>query len=263
MPQSSISGKIVLATRNKGKIHELETLLACFQQGSLAPPPPVGPSAQGKAGSPASSAPGLNPAADGIGRGVQGLQILGLDEFPELGEVEESGSSFEENALLKARYACAATGLPALADDSGLEVEALNGEPGVYSARFYLKQAARSGAAPPGQAHRNKDAANLACLLERMRHIPEGARQARFCCAVAAVAPKGGFITAFGVWPGVIALKPSGSHGFGYDPVFFDQELNLTAAEMPPEVKNSRSHRHMALQNLLRLWPDFWAKMSA
>jgi XTP/dITP diphosphohydrolase len=261
-----MSGKIVLATRNRGKLHELKNLFFSFQRSFLDAPPALShteDSPSGKALAPAFSASGLNPAEEGADCVLRGLQILSLDDFPELAEAEESGSSFEENALLKARHACAATGLPALADDSGLEVDALDGEPGVYSARFYLKQAARSGTAPQEQAHPGKDAANLACLLERMRHVPEGERQARFCCAVAAVAPKGDFISAFGVWPGVIALKPSGNCGFGYDPVFFDPELNLTAAEMLPEVKNSRSHRHMALQNLLRLWPDFWAGISA
>jgi XTP/dITP diphosphohydrolase len=192
------------------------------------------------------------------------LRVLGLDEFPELKEIEETGSTFTENALLKARHACAATGLVALADDSGLEVDALNGEPGVYSARFYLKRPLRGDAArnPPKQEAADKDAANIACLLERMKNIPEGRRQARFCCAIAAVAPAGGFITAFGAWPGIIAREPAGKYGFGYDPVFWDPKLKLTAGQIDPKVKNSRSHRCLALQNLLRLWPGFWAEVS-
>jgi XTP/dITP diphosphohydrolase len=215
--------QILLATRNKNKAGELETLLAGFK-----------------------------------------LRVLGLDEFPELKEIEETGSTFTENALLKARYACSATGLVALADDSGLEVDALNGEPGIYSARFYLKNPARNAAAqnPPEQKTTDKDAANIACLLERMKNIPEGQRQARFCCAIAAAAPAGGFITAFGAWPGVIAHEPVGKCGFGYDPVFWDPKLKRTAGQIAPAVKNSRSHRYLALQNLLRLWPDFWAGVS-
>ncbi|MDR1241925.1 MAG: RdgB/HAM1 family non-canonical purine NTP pyrophosphatase [Deltaproteobacteria bacterium] len=214
---------ILLATRNKNKAAELETILSGFS-----------------------------------------LRVLGLDEFPELKEIEETGSSFAENALLKARHACAATGMVTLADDSGLEVEALNGEPGVYSARFYLKHPGCGGAAqnPPERKATDKDAANIACLLERMKNIPEGRRQARFCCAIAAVAPPGGLITAFGAWPGMIALAPAGKYGFGYDPVFWDPELQLTAGQIAPKVKNSRSHRYRALQNLLRLWPGFWAEVS-
>jgi XTP/dITP diphosphohydrolase len=215
--------RILLATRNKNKAGELETILAGFN-----------------------------------------LRVLGLDAFPGLEEIEETGSGFTENALLKARYACNATGLVALADDSGLEVEALHGEPGVYSARFYLKNPKRKGVGQnsPEREPTDKDAANIACLLERMKNIPEARRQARFCCAIAAVAPAGGLITAFGAWPGVIAREPAGKYGFGYDPVFFDPELKLTAGQITPEVKNARSHRYLALQNLLRIWPDFWAEVS-
>jgi XTP/dITP diphosphohydrolase len=215
--------QIILATRNQGKLHEFEALLSGFP-----------------------------------------LQILTPDKFPELGEVEETGRTFEENALLKARYTCKATGLPALADDSGLEVEALNGEPGVYSARFYLKRPLQTDTAPAPLAKEplNKDAANIACLLERMASIPKDRRRARFCCAIAAVAPNDAFITAQGSWPGVITRAPAGNNGFGYDPVFLDQQLNLTAAQMAQDTKNTRSHRYRALQNLVRLWPDFWSRIS-
>ncbi|MDR2826036.1 MAG: RdgB/HAM1 family non-canonical purine NTP pyrophosphatase [Deltaproteobacteria bacterium] len=215
--------QIILATRNQGKLHELEALLSDFH-----------------------------------------LQILTPDEFPALKEVEETGCTFEENALLKARYACKVTGLPALADDSGLEVDALNGEPGVYSARFYLKHPlqAEAARAPLNPASSNKDAANIACLLERMESIPQNRRQARFCCTIAAVAPGGAFITAQGFWSGVITRAPAGNNGFGYDPVFLDEQLNLTVAQMAQDIKNTRSHRYLALQNLVRLWPAFWAKIS-
>ncbi len=191
----------------------------------------------------------------------RGIAVLGLDAFPGLPEVEESGQTFEENALLKARAVCKATGLTAVADDSGLEVAALNNAPGVFSARFSAMAGGEAG-----------DAANNAHLLALLRNVPPERRQARFVCVVAVCAPQkmenseAGTgknaeawqpqeFTARGEWDGQIALKPAGEQGFGYDPLFFDPELGRTAAQMTAETKNSRSHRGKALQALLTGWP--------
>jgi len=151
--------------------------------------------------------------------------------------VEETGSTFAENALLKARHAAAATGLPALADDSGLEVDALGGAPGVRSARY----------AGPGAT----DAANVARLLAALADVPAGARTARFRCVLAFVrsADDPAPVLAEGAWEGCIAAAPRGDAGFGYDPVFEDP-AGPTAAELPPAEKNARSHRGQALRSL-------------
>lgn len=155
--------------------------------------------------------------------------------------VAETGSSFAENALLKARHAAAATGLPALADDSGLEVDALDGAPGVHSARY-----AGEGAS---------DAQNLQRLLEALQDVPAGRRTARFRCVLACVrtADDPQPLLAEGSWEGRIALAPRGSGGFGYDPVFEDGRSGLTAAELAPGQKNRLSHRGQALVLLQRL----------
>jgi len=153
--------------------------------------------------------------------------------------VEETGLTFEENALLKARYASAATGLPALADDSGLEVDALQGAPGVRSARYAGADAT--------------DGQNVQRLLDAMAAVPDGHRQARFRCAVAWVrsADDPQPLLATGAWEGSIAHEPRGTLGFGYDPVFIDQESGCSAAEMPPGQKNRLSHRGQALRALV------------
>lgn len=152
--------------------------------------------------------------------------------------VEETGATFAENALLKARHAAAATGLPALADDSGLEVDALGGDPGVRSARYAGDQAS--------------DAENLDRLLAEMAGVPDGRRTARFRCVLAWVraADDPAPLLAEGVWDGRITRSPRGIGGFGYDPVFEDPELGRTAAELPPAIKNERSHRGRALAAL-------------
>ncbi len=175
------------------------------------------------------------------------LEVKGLDAFPQIGEIEETGATFEANALLKARAVAQAAGCVAVADDSGLEVDALGGAPGVRSARY-------SGAAGP-----EADRANWEKVLAALQGIPEDRRGARFRCAVAAATPDGRELTAQGAWEGRIALAPAGEGGFGYDPVFLDLELDCTAAQLTPEQKNARSHRGKALQELLRLWPDFLA----
>ena len=151
---------------------------------------------------------------------------------------EETGSSFLENALLKARHAAAATGAAAIADDSGLEVDALNGAPGLYSARY-----AGVGA---------DDAANNAKLLAALEGTPAEARRARYRCVLVFVAGRDDAapLTAEGVWEGAILDSPRGSAGFGYDFYFWLPELNMTAAELDPADKNRRSHRGIALQAL-------------
>ncbi len=167
------------------------------------------------------------------------LQVTSAGELG-LGDVEETGLTFVENALLKARAACQATGLPALADDSGLIVDALGGAPGLYSARY---------AGVAGNA-----AANNAKLLEAMAGIPDGERGARFYAVIVllrhATDPQP--LICEGRWEGRITHAPRGTHGFGYNPVFLDERHGLTAAEMEPALKNAISHRAVALQQLKR-----------
>ena len=159
---------------------------------------------------------------------------LGVDDVP------ETGLTFVENALIKARHACAVTGLPALADDSGLIVDALDGAPGLYSARY---------AGSP-----TDDAANNAKLLDALRDVPAERRTARFYAVIVllrhATDPQP--LICEGRWEGRITHAPRGHHGFGYNPVFLDEELGLTAAQMEPAQKNGRSHRAKALQLLVQ-----------
>lgn len=176
-----------------------------------------------------------------------GFEVLGLDSFPRLGEIEETGSTFAENSLLKARTVAQATGLVALADDSGLEVDALNGAPGVYSARY-------SG---PGAT----DEKNNRKLLDALHSVPEERRGCRFVSVVAAVAPGGAELLAEGRWEGRVLTAPRGAGGFGYDPLFLDLELGQSAAELAAEEKNARSHRGRALRALLAQWPAFWERV--
>lgn len=175
------------------------------------------------------------------------LRVAGLDEFPAIGEVEETGRTFAENALLKACTVGKATGLVAVADDSGLEVDALGGAPGVYSARY--------SASPDREA---TDERNLRKVLENIRNVAPENRTARFRCCMAACAPNGERLVAEGTWEGVLAFEPSGHNGFGYDPIFFDPEKQCTAAQMGAATKNSRSHRAKAVASLLARWPAFW-----
>ncbi|MBF0482902.1 MAG: XTP/dITP diphosphatase [Desulfovibrionaceae bacterium] len=175
-----------------------------------------------------------------------GIEVLGLDAFPRVGEIAETGASFAENALIKAKAVAAASGLVAVADDSGLEVDALSGAPGVYSARYAGEKAG--------------DRENNAKLLAALAGAPRENRAARFVCAMAACAPNGETIAARGVWEGQIAMAPSGAGGFGYDPLFYDPALNKTAAELTGEEKNARSHRGRALRELLTLWPQYMEK---
>jgi XTP/dITP diphosphohydrolase len=162
--------------------------------------------------------------------------LRSLEDFPDLPEAAEDGATLAENALQKARWVAAQTGLPALADDSGLEVEALQGAPGVHSARF----------GGPGLT----DAERNALLLERLQGVPPEQRRARFRCVVALALPDGRAWSAEGTCEGQIALEPVGTHGFGYDPLFEVAGQRRTMAELPPEVKNTLSHRAQALRLL-------------
>ncbi|MFN2556288.1 MAG: RdgB/HAM1 family non-canonical purine NTP pyrophosphatase [Nitriliruptorales bacterium] len=187
--------RIVLATRNRGKLAELERIL-----------------------------------------GDLDLELLAIDAFGGEGP-DETGATFEENALVKARLAASATGLPALADDSGLEVDALGGLPGVISARYAGPQA--------------DDAANRAKLLEALTAVqaPQD-RGARFVCAAALVSPDAREWTTLGIMAGRIITEPRGEGGFGYDPIFVGLGETRTNAELPPEVKDARSHRGAAFRAL-------------
>ena len=206
--------KIVLATRNPGKIRELADVLHAF-----------------------------------------GLEVLGLDAFPAMADVEENGASFEENSLLKACAVARFTGLPAVADDSGLEVDALDGAPGIYSARYSDMRPLPPEAEDPALS---RDERNNLVLLRDLAAVPDAGRTGRFVCAMSACKPDGVSITLREAWEGRIARAPRGTNGFGYDPLFFDPEAGRTAAELGPEEKNARSHRGKALGQLLALWPKFY-----
>jgi XTP/dITP diphosphohydrolase len=147
-------------------------------------------------------------------------------------DVEETGQSFEENARLKATTLAAESGLLTLADDSGLEVGALGGEPGTLSARYAGENAS--------------DADRVNYLLSKMQNVPEGKRQARFMCVIAIATPDGKVEFCSGECHGVIAFEPKGNRGFGYDPIFYLPELGKAMAELPPEEKNKISHRGKA-----------------
>lgn len=185
---------------------------------------------------------------------ARGLEILGLDAFPETGEIEENSLTFEGNALAKARQVTAKTGLASLADDSGLAVEALDGAPGVHSARY-----ADELPSLPGES---RDARNIRKLLRAMAAVPEDRRACRFVCCMAAVLPDGREMLVRGEWRGRLLSTPRGAGGFGYDPVFFDPGLGKSAAELSREEKNAVSHRGKALRALLENFEDFLHKKS-
>lgn len=156
-------------------------------------------------------------------------------------DVEETGTTFEENSFLKADAVMKASGLPVLADDSGLMVDALDGAPGVYSARY---------------GHKASDKERTAYLLENMKDVPEERRGAKFVCVITCLFPDGRKIVARGECPGVVARAPHGENGFGYDPVFYLPELGMTYAELPSEQKNAISHRARALQDFCRKYQE-------
>lgn len=193
--------KIIFASNNPGKIHELQTLFKKFD--------------------------------------IEIIPQTVLD----ISETDETSLTFVENALLKARHACQATALPAIADDSGLEVAALKGAPGIYSARFAGKNASPEK--------------NIQKLLTKMQNIPDKHRQARFYCVVVYLvhAADPTPLICEGTWEGLILKKPVGNKGFGYDPVFFDPKQNCSAAQLPLEKKNKMSHRGKALQLLIKKLP--------
>lgn len=162
--------------------------------------------------------------------------VTSLADYPNAPEIEETGATFLENAILKATEYARLTGELTIADDSGLEVDALDGAPGVKSSRF----------APT-------DAERIAKLLEAMRNVPDGRRSARFRCAIAVAWPEGTVRTCEGTVEGLIAHDPRGGNGFGYDPVFYVPELGKHMAELEPEEKNAISHRGQALRAAKRV----------
>jgi XTP/dITP diphosphohydrolase len=182
-----------------------------------------------------------------------GVSLLSLADFPEIPEIPEEGTTFAENAATKARAVARLTGHAALADDSGLAVEALGGAPGVYSARY-----AQDRTAP----HPPTDADNWHKLLEEMQGIPWERRAARFVCEIALAMPDGRVFTAHGECGGIIATAPAGDQGFGYDPVFWVPEYAATMAQLGPEVKNRISHRARALAAVRELLADVLAEVA-
>jgi XTP/dITP diphosphohydrolase len=176
----------------------------------------------------------------------QGFEVVGLDDVAEFPEAPETGATFEENALAKARDAAAATGLVAVADDSGLTVDALNGMPGILSARWSGRTGDRA----------ERDARNLALVLDQMADVPEERRGAAFVCAAAAAHPDGREVVVVERWPGRLIRLPRGTNGFGYDPAFVPEGESRTSAEMAPEEKDAVSHRSRALRALLPRLPE-------
>ena len=164
------------------------------------------------------------------------VQLVSLGEFPDVGEVAETGATFADNALLKAEAVARATGLLALADDSGLAVAALNGMPGVFSARWTGKH--------------GDDVANLRLVLDQIADVPDERRGAAFVCAAAAVTPAGERLVVEGRVEGVLIRAPRGSNGFGYDPIFVPVGEERTTAEMSAEEKDAISHRGKAFRLL-------------
>lgn len=172
--------------------------------------------------------------------GELAINVLPQSRF-NVEEVEETGLSFVENALLKARNAAQQTGLPAIADDSGIEVPALNGKPGIFSARY-----AGVGAS---------DEANLLKLVNDIKNLPEEDRAAQFVCVMVYMRHADDPIPVIsqGIWRGSLLTEPKGENGFGYDPVFFVPTHNCASAELSPEIKNQLSHRGQALRQLVKL----------
>ena len=191
-----MSHKLVLATRNQGKIVEFRRILDALAPGAI--------------------------------------ELIGVDQFPDLVDVEETGSTFEENSLLKARYTCQATGLPAIADDSGLCIDALNGDPGIFSARW-------------AGSHGN-DQANLEKVLAQLKDVADEKRTAHFMCVASLVLPDGREKVAEGRFEGHILHAPVGENGFGYDPIFQPLGLSISSAQMSAEEKDLVSHRGKSLR---------------
>jgi XTP/dITP diphosphohydrolase len=168
---------------------------------------------------------------------VAGITVLGLSDVQEYPEAPETGATFAENALAKARDAVAATGLPTIADDSGIAVDALNDMPGVLSARW--------------AGGHGDDQANLDLVLAQLRDVPDERRGAAFVCAAALVTPDGRETAVRGEWRGTLTREPRGTNGFGYDPIFVPEGYQITSAEMSSVEKDGLSHRGRALRQLL------------
>ena len=193
-----MSDRLLLATRNAGKLAELRRLLT---------------------------------------DAVPGVRVVGLGDVEQYPEAPETGATFADNALLKAREAVRYTGLPAIADDSGLTVDALNGMPGVLSARW--------------SGRHGDDDANTALLLGQLADVPDERRGAAFVCAAALVTPDGTERVLERQWRGRLVREKRGTNGFGYDPVFVPEGLAVTSAELPPAEKDARSHRGQAFAALV------------
>ncbi|MBO4939226.1 MAG: RdgB/HAM1 family non-canonical purine NTP pyrophosphatase [Oscillospiraceae bacterium] len=163
-----------------------------------------------------------------------GMELVLQSEIGVDIDVEENGSTFEENSLIKAEAVMKATGLPAMADDSGIAVDALNGEPGIYSARY-------------GFDERLDDWGRLQLLLKNMEAVPDGQRQAKFVCVITLITPDGRTIQARGEIHGELLREARGENGFGYDPIFYYPPMGMTTAEMSAADKNQVSHRANAL----------------
>ena len=174
------------------------------------------------------------------------LALISQSEFT-FPEAVEDGLSFVENAIIKARHAAKLTGLPALADDSGLEIDALQGEPGIYSARYAGTDLDRAA----------NDAANNRLVLDKLSTVQESQRSARFHCVIALLRfPDDPMpLICQGSWEGRILFEEKGSNGFGYDSIFYVPTHDCTSAELAPQIKNSLSHRAQAIQDLLSRWP--------
>jgi XTP/dITP diphosphohydrolase len=191
-----MSHTLLLATRNKGKIEEFDRILEAIAPGQI--------------------------------------NLVGLDQFPELHDVVEDGMSFEENALKKAREMSIATGLAAIADDSGLCVDYLGGDPGIYSARW--------------AGLHGDDAANIEKVLDQLRDVPDEKRGAHFTCVAALYLPDGRSHCEAGEFQGTILRTPRGDKGFGYDPIFLPHGFTQSSAEMSAEAKDAISHRGKSLR---------------
>ena len=168
-----------------------------------------------------------------------GVEVTSLHDFPGIEEIEETGTTFEENAILKAEHLAKELKIPVIADDSGLMVDALEGRPGVYSARY-------------AGLHKN-DEDNLQKVLKELEGISTEKRTARFYCALALAIPGKETITVHGTVEGLIATDKQGTNGFGYDPIFFLPELNRTMAQLTAEEKGSLSHRGNAIKELMKV----------
>ena len=188
--------KLLLATRNKGKIEEFRRILEDIAAGEI--------------------------------------ELVGLEQFPDLHDVDETGSTFEENALLKAREMCLASGIPAIADDSGLCVDFLNGDPGIFSARW--------------AGSHGDDRANTAKVLESLTGVPDENRGAHFTCVAALALPDGRTHVEEGRFDGWILHAPVGDQGFGYDPIFRPEGFEISSAQMSAEAKDAISHRGKSLR---------------